>query len=346
MLPKLPRHDGAGTSPVVIVETDGLRLLEADRGNRRGNVNPTGPLPLALMLDVLASKLGARQIDGPIKLRFPATMCFRRSIEVPQAARRDIENMLAIDLERSMPFRPSDVLSGIDVMEKPDQPGILVAHNYLLKRKSVEPIADAIEQLGIAVAQVEVAAERGGRAVRLRSTAHRAQAEAPKSRTRLLNMILLATVVALGALAAYRYIDRHENALAALQQTTSILKAKAQARKAATSKTEAAVSQMASYASLRAEYVSRAAIIEELSRILPDTAWVADLKIDDSTVDISGQAKSATALLQLIESSPLFVDATLSTSVTFDPREGKERYSIRTRIENSQQAAQPSVSRP
>lgn len=332
MLPRPTRRARGAQGPLVVIEADGLRLIDAERGKPRVESNGHAALPLSLMLDVLAGKAGDRPLEGSIGIRVPAAMCLRRKIDIPHTARQNIAGMLAIDLERSTPFRPADVLSGYDVADKPGQPGMLAVRSYVLKRRTVEPVADAIESLGIPVSHVEVLPETGGSPVRLGSAATLTRPRPERTRLALLNLVLAVAALGLAAVAGYLYIDRHEKALAALEQSNLSLKAKAQARKASAAKAEAELSSLASYAKLRAEYVSRATILEELTRILPDTAWVADLKIDGATLDITGQARSATALLPLIEASSYFVDATLSTSVTFDPREEKERFSIRARI--------------
>jgi general secretion pathway protein L len=75
--------------------------------------------------------------------------------------------------------------------------------------------------------------------------------------------------------------------------------------------------------------------LEELTRLLPDGAWVTDLKMDANTVEIAGLASSSTSLIPLLERSTAFTDATSTASLTFDPREEKERYAIRARIRSS-----------
>jgi general secretion pathway protein L len=65
---------------------------------------------------------------------------------------------------------------------------------------------------------------------------------------------------------------------------------------------------------------------------LPDSVWLTDLRIEGEAVEISGLAKSAAGLLPLIERSAHFVDATLAAPLTLDPREDKERFSVRVRV--------------
>ena len=83
---------------------------------------------------------------------------------------------------------------------------------------------------------------------------------------------------------------------------------------------------------MRSDTVSKLSVIEELTLLLPDSAWVTDLKIDGATVDISGFAKAAATLVPLLERSTMFVNATPTAPLTFDPREDKDRFSIRVQI--------------
>ncbi len=348
MLPKLSRRRRATTALLIAIDGDEFRLLEPKLAKAGPETLSDGALPLPAMLDLLAARIRNRDIDGPIGIRVPPSMCLRRTVNIPRAAARDVARVLAMDLERSTPLKATDVLSGYTIVERPGQPSQLAVQHFILKRKRVEAIADAIERLGVTVGHVEVAPHEGGAALPLRAVTVAAAPASSKRSVALLNSILVALVLGLGIYAAGTTLRRHETAVADLQQANALLAAKERARKAALTKTEADLELINGSARLRAEYVARADILEELSRILPDTAWITDLRIDGTTLDISGQAKSATALLPLIETSAYFVDATLSTSVTFDPGEEMERFSIRARIRGlpTQQPATSEGARP
>lgn len=71
--------------------------------------------------------------------------------------------------------------------------------------------------------------------------------------------------------------------------------------------------------------------LRELSEILPDTAWINELSVHGDTIDLSGFADSATALVPLLDQSPLFQDATLASGIT-RTQQGKELFHIRARF--------------
>jgi general secretion pathway protein L len=73
-------------------------------------------------------------------------------------------------------------------------------------------------------------------------------------------------------------------------------------------------------------------VIENLTRLLPDSAWLTDLRIDGDTVDISGFSKSAASLIPILETSSVFSEAAFTSAVTRDPSEAKERFSMKLRV--------------
>ena len=325
--------DAATARTVIAVEPDGLRLVESS-GKSAGPA-PQGTVPVGEMLAYLAGLERRTRSAGTVGLRLPYSACFVRRVELPAVAKRDFGRMLAIDLERSTPFKLKDVLTAFEAGDTPSAKGLLKVRHLIIKRKAIEGLKSEIEALGLKVTRIECMQEAGTSALPVNFLASDAATEPAPRSTGVVSKLLAVTAAGLAASAAYIYVDRHEQAWQALQAETGKLKAKALAQKDAIAKSQSAYAEIANYQRLRAETVSKVAILEELTRILPDTAWVTDLKIDGSTVDISGLAVSAAALVPILERSKVFVDATSTASLTFDPREEKERFAIRARIRSS-----------
>ena len=53
----------------------------------------------------------------------------------------------------------------------------------------------------------------------------------------------------------------------------------------------------------------------ELSELIPETAWLRELEIDDSGIQISGEAESAAPLLGRLNDSRYLAEAAFSTSL-------------------------------
>lgn len=73
-------------------------------------------------------------------------------------------------------------------------------------------------------------------------------------------------------------------------------------------------------------------ILSELSKILPDTAWVYELYLSDNSIQINGFAVSASELISILEDSRLFKDVGFLSSIN-KTGDGKEQFSIGMKIE-------------
>ena len=80
-------------------------------------------------------------------------------------------------------------------------------------------------------------------------------------------------------------------------------------------------------------------MIEEVSRLLPDTAWLEALRVDGDTLEISGLAVSASALLPLFERSSVFHDARFAAPVRLASERDRERFNLKARIKRADGAA-------
>jgi general secretion pathway protein L len=84
-------------------------------------------------------------------------------------------------------------------------------------------------------------------------------------------------------------------------------------------------------------------IVEELTRILPPTAWLTELRISEKDTAISGYASGAADLIPAFRNSSLFAGAALSAPIVIDPVENRERFSIsvQPRPRETTQASSP-----
>jgi len=90
---------------------------------------------------------------------------------------------------------------------------------------------------------------------------------------------------------------------------------------------------------IQAGEVSKTELLEELTKILPDTVWIWNFKYTGKEIEISGFADSASNLIPLIDKSPLFEKVEFMAPVTkerlmrgTDVKEF-ERFKIKARIE-------------
>lgn len=150
------------------------------------------------------------------------------------------------------------------------------------------------------------------------------------------------TVVSLllaGALAVHPYLQEREE----LNQVLLEIKAKkpeVEAIEALQKRKELLEKEIREFETLKAEEMSRLMILKELSEVLPQTAWLWNMKVKGRDVDLSGFADSASDLIAILDKSPVFEKVEFASPVTketrlFGPNVVKERFKIVARIERA-----------
>jgi general secretion pathway protein L len=97
--------------------------------------------------------------------------------------------------------------------------------------------------------------------------------------------------------------------------------------------------EMSELDQIRSAEISKVEILQELTRLLPDTTWIWNLKYNGKEIELSGFADSASDLIPLLDKSPLFEKVEFMAPVTKemqmrgDGNKEKERFKIKARIE-------------
>ena len=73
-------------------------------------------------------------------------------------------------------------------------------------------------------------------------------------------------------------------------------------------------------------------ILDELSRIVPTSAYVSNLRYREGTIELQGSAENASSLIPLLERSPVFENVAFNAPSTTG-RDGKQTFSIKADIE-------------
>ena len=343
MLPAWLRDSGPRVSrlPIVSLEKDAVRLLElkplAD-GSWRTVFPPTSTI--GDLLDGMRRTANDRLPSG-VTLRFPHSYCFVRAVELPIAATADFEQLLMHDMERATPFKRDEVYSAfVFDTRAPSQKSKTRLRQYIVKRSLLSTTIAEFQQHGLPVEQIECWDENGTAPL---TAEFRMTDDNPARRDNNLAVMLTSIsllAVALAGFAAYTYLNRLETTLARVEAQSLDARTAAARRRSTELSARATEATLAALNGLEQSTVPKLAVIDELSRLLPDSAWVTDLRIGPDTADIKGLAGSTVALLRVLETSPLFVDATSTAAVTFDTRENKERFSLHVRLRQTLLAKQ------
>lgn len=267
----------------------------------------------------------------PVGLRVLNQDCFSRIVELPAQAEGDFGRILDLDMERTTPFRSADVMTAYYAV-----PGMNAARgkravrHLIVKRRTLEPLLVEMRALGVEPAFADCWDEErrsGLPADFLATTRDDGKRRGPGAAPLMAGF---AAILAISAVAIL--IVRHQSALDALKTRSEAARAEAATVRLAVEASQAASAQIAAIDRMLRARLPAAKIIEELTVIMPDTAWISDLRVDGDVVEFTAYAKSAAALVPLLAKSPLFTEASLTSPVILDNIEDKERFSVRLRL--------------
>jgi general secretion pathway protein L len=274
-----------------------------------------------------------------LRLRLAPGLFLRRQITLPTAASKQISHILLLDLERATPFTSEDVFHGWTCRNSDDGAQVLVDH-IIVRRDLLTPWLDFLFSNRILFSsEVAIQADEPLSVELLRDVI----AQHPPFRR--LRRIRLAAFCTLLAAAVFSLTVAHLRQSVALNQLTNELdsmKGKATEIRTRLSQLENMAQQAAMLRDRRRDLPSAIMLWEELTDLLPDSAWLSELRVQKGEVSISGSAQSSAAILELMEASSTFEKAAFVNSTTQPSHDGLERFTIRAALTMPSQAQRTS----
>lgn len=327
-----PARGPRGLYAVISADKSGIEIIEERNGVGRV-VAAAEPRTDATRSDPL-EQLDPINVNGVLGIRVPYEACFARSLQIPAAAVADAGAVAALDLERATPFRSGDVLTAvlIDQRAAPVR-GMVAVRQLVLKRETVQPILDALHARGLDAAFIDCwTADRAGPMPVDFLASARPVAAATRAPGRLLTPALAAATVLGLVMAAGTVLVKQANALAVLEVETKAARQSAAAVGERIARAETAMSDAARLRNLKSRRPLAVGVLDAVTKLLPDGAYLSEFSLDGDQLDIAGFATSAAPLLELFEKSDMFTDARFSAPFRYDSREERERFSMRVRV--------------
>ena len=316
------------TSVRALIEGRGRREVVEQLGGRDG-------LPLAALASTYSSLPGhLRRL--PVVIRVNASDCHERVVILPAKARKDFSRLLRLDLEHATPLKSDDLLSTYVVEGAHADSGMVRVRHLLLKRRRIDPLIEALSTAGVKPVSIECSSSDGASI----SGADFMSAPGPEvsSAWRPAAAALAVIAVVLGLSAVGIHWGKREQALSALAAENVRLDAEVDEARQAVETASVSLTKLRRVQRLVEGRASTLRIVEEVTRLVPDTAWLEELRIDGDVVEIAGLAASATALLPAFERSPLFHESRFTAPLQRDQATDRERFRLRVRLRPAVQA--------
>lgn len=280
--------------------------------------------------DSVRQGVSSRTMAAPPRVRFAAVelaeeSLLRRTLALPRLTDDEVRQAVELDVRAASPFPDEDVVWGYEV-QRGEKLRVDIA---LTSRQLVEQQIEALRpRLGDLTPEVWVGGDRPfvipgyGEETRL---AHE------RRMRRAMFALLTVTVLLLAALAVTPTMQLQERALEASRRSEELsraVKPQAQMRDEIARLGE----QIAVLTKASEQRQDVVALLDQITRQLPDDAVLNRLEITGATVRISGQADNAAQLLQTLGANPAFRDVRAPAGITRAPAGGKEGFTIEFRV--------------
>lgn len=254
-----------------------------------------------------------------------------RRLLMPMAAATDPHKVVGYELDRQTPFKADQLYYDVRISPDPAPAGQVVLDLYAAPRAELDPMLERLAVTGAQPDAVDVQRDDGLLAgVDLLPAGRRPRR---MDRRRRINWILGAVCVLLVVLILAQWLGNRRAALAKMQDEVEAMRAQATQSEQLRAQLTAAVAASGFLVKRKAENPPPLAVLDELTRRMPSTAWLDSMTLDDSGgLDIKGEADKAAALVDTLGGSSVLAEPKLQGVIQPDPATGKERFELVARV--------------
>jgi general secretion pathway protein L len=284
------------------------------------------PMQAAALLSPGAPPRGA---TFAARLRLERAAALSVPMTLPLAAQTNLGQVVEFEFERFSPFRRDDVYFRYDVTARDIENACLDINLTIVPRDVVDGLRRQAERNGLRIVGVDV----GGQELPLPMEGGGGPAEYAVQRR-----LILATRAALGlsALIAVGIVlvpfVRSSASIAVLTGKLAQAKQAADASLKLQDTIDGEIHDQSFISDRKKSSPTVTELLASLTHILPDDVSLMELQVNGTDLQLSGTAGSATAVLGLLDQSPMLSNAAFRSSVTQDAQIGRERFDISAQI--------------
>jgi general secretion pathway protein L len=291
-----------------------------DRVFRLDSGRPQPPLPEDWKAAFRGSRVEAQVQSGHVMT------CL---LDFPSKAGGFLDGMIRAQIDRLTPWSANDAVFGWSPPTPAANERIDVMFAATSKLK-VQPLLQFARALDVASVAIYATASLGDSAsvrIKLFDQLWRSAIGATRIPRLLRAVLLSAGVAAAASLLLSAYIE------SSLQSQQGELQRQLSQRRAALRlDPNSAESGLGLLAKRKQATPSSVMVLEAISRVLPDTTYVTELRIEGDKVQVVGMTQDAPSLIRLMEQSPQFTRATFFAPTTRAANEPGERFHIEAHI--------------
>ncbi len=322
LLPKNARDAIAQRRQKLFVETDGneLQVCLGTYADAREILRLPCDAPDAPNSDL------PRDVQQTILL-LPGDKVLTKSLTLPLATEENLREVLAFEMDQHTPFPASKVYYDFVVTGRAaDRQEISVDLVYS-PQSAVDTLLDSTSLHGFKV-DVVTSRSRDGSNLHGVNLLPQEQRRVRRINVQRLNVALAALCVVLLVTAIVLPIVQKNRAIVVLEEQVEVAATTARDGNQLRRDLETMAAASRFLMDKKGSEIMVVQLIDEVSRILPDHAWVSRFDLSKSELQLQGQSSASSALIAIIESSPRLENARFRSPVVQIPGTNMDRFHL------------------
>ena len=315
----------------LIITPEGHQLALAYRCN--GQLEPLATLDRnesgATQFKILREK-DERLAKAQVILRLTSQYAIQKELSLPAAAKENLYQVVAYELDRYTPFKPEQVYFAVKRLDGMNEPGHIRVMLILTPRDILDGFFEDIKAIGLSpqLADYEDSAidcdDLDDSYNLLPDRLRQKTAKLPRiiySALVTLTCLLLAAVIAMPVWFESQTVN-------ALQLKAEILEKDAKKVKALQKDIDAEIDETRQLLAEKSAVPEVILMLNTLSSLIKDDTWLSYAQYSNGHLQIQGESPTASTLIAVLEASELFDHAQFASPVTQDTVSKLERFQI------------------
>ena len=274
-----------------------------------------------------------------VVLEFPADKIVKRDITVPAQAQKFLSGVIRNQIERLSPWPPNNLVYGFNAKASGENASVIDVRILMASRTDIDALRQHLTALGVEVDRIvanDLRLENVDKAtgpVTLWSRLTDASRDRVEGTSRLIGLGIGAIVAVSMCLSLWAFVStglvRDESESIAAR--AKVLQRQVQGGRTASSAASMPPVERAWF--LKETSISSVILLEALSRALPDSAYLTEIRVENATLRMTGLADDAPGLLAPLEQSGHLTGVHFFAPTTRGPDGKSFRFSVEAHVE-------------
>ena len=246
-------------------------------------------------------------------------------IVMPLATEANLRQALAYEMDRHTPFQAEEVFYCWKILSRDRETSQLHFELFVTPRQSLVAQLETLKRLSLDPTGIDVQGPDGLLGINLLPHAMRHKVVNQQSRV---NWLLAAGTAVLFVFVMTQSLWLREHQILSVEDAIEDVRAEAMAVQQIRKQIDDASEAAGFLQSRKIKNGYKVEVIAELTSILPDDTYLDRLSVHAETSQMQGKSDNAQALIELINNSPYFENASFRGPTRLDNRSGKEIFDL------------------